>query len=158
MPEGENSSRMEEMFCKMEREINKLRNAVKEKSASNLDGMIQRIYSPFTTEVPNCPLPPMFRLPQLESFDGWKDPLDHIKSFKTLVHLQMTPNKVMCRAFPTTLKGVTKVWFSKLSPNTIANFEQLNENFVRHFIGGQHHKKPLGLLLNIRQVEGESLR
>ena len=40
MPEGENSSKMEEMFHKMEREMDKLRNAVKEKSLSNLDGMI----------------------------------------------------------------------------------------------------------------------
>ena len=87
MPEGENSFRMEEMFRKIEREMDKLKNAMKDKSTSNLDGIIRRTNSPFTTEVPNCPLPPMFRLPQLESFDGWKDPLDHIESFKTLVHL-----------------------------------------------------------------------
>ena len=64
----------------------------------------------------------------------------------------------MCRAFPTTLKGAARVWFSKIPPGTIANFEQLSKGFVRHFIGGQRHKKPTGNLLNIHQVEGESLR
>ena len=112
--------------------------------------------SPFTTEVLNRPLPPKFHLPQLESYDGSRDPLDHIESFKTLMLLQMTPNEVMCRAFLTTLKGAAKVWFSKIPSGTIADFEQLSKGFVRNFIRGQRHKKPIGHLLNIRQVEGES--
>ena len=64
----------------------------------------------------------------------------------------------MCKAFLTTLKGATKVWFGKLPLGTIANFEQFNKGFVGHFIGRQRHKKPTRHLLNIYQVEGESLR
>ena len=123
-----------------------------------MDGMIRRTNSLFTTEVLNCPLLPKFHLPQLESYDGSKDPLDHIESFKTLMLLQMTPDKVMCRAFPTTLKRVARVWFSKIPSGIIANFEQLSKCFVHHFIGGQRHKKSTGHLLNIQQAEGESLR
>ena len=70
----------------------------------------------------------------------------------------MTPKEVMCKAFPMTLKGATRAWFSKIPLGTIANFEQLNKGFVHHFIGGQRHKKPTSHLLNIQQVEGESLR
>ena len=138
--------------------MDKLKNAMKDKGGKNLDGMIRRTDSPFTTEVLNRPLPPKFRLPQLESYDGSKDPLDHIESFKTLMLLQMTPDEVMCRAFPTTLKGAARVWFSKMPLGTIADFKQLNKGFVRHFIGKQRHKKPIGHLLNIQQAEGESLR
>nr|POE61321.1 hypothetical protein CFP56_48893 [Quercus suber] len=127
--EGENSSRMEEMFRYVKREMDELRHAVKDKFASNLDGMIRRTDSPFTTEVLNRPLPPKFHLPQLETFDGLKVPLDHVKSCKTLMHLEMTLDEVMCNAFLTTLKGVARVWFS-----TISNFEQLSESFVLHFI------------------------
>ena len=129
--------------------MDELRNAIKDKGGENLDGMIRRMDLPFTTEVLNRPLPPKFHLPQLESYDGSKDPLDHIESFKTLMLLQMTPDEVMCRAFLTTLKGVARVWFSKIPLRTIANFEQLSKGFVRHFIGGQRHKKPIGYLLNI---------
>lgn len=75
----------------------------------NLDGMIRRTHSPSTTKVLNLPLPPKFRLPQLESFIGLKDPLDHIKLYKTLMLLQMTLDEVMRRAFLTTLKGAAKV-------------------------------------------------
>ncbi|XP_030930932.1 uncharacterized protein LOC115956775 [Quercus lobata] len=70
----------------------------------------------------------------------------------------MTPDEVMCRAFPTTLKGAARVWFAKQPLGIIANFEQLSKGFVCHFIGGQRHKKPIGHLLNICQAEGESLR
>ena len=70
----------------------------------------------------------------------------------------MTPNEMMCRAFPTTLKGAARVWFSKIPLGTIADFEQLSKGFVRHFIEGQRHKKPTGHLLNIQQAKGESLR
>jgi len=120
--------------------------------------MIQRTNSPFTTEVLNRPLPPKFQLPQLKSYDGSKDPLDHIKSFKTLIHLQMTLNEVMCKTFPTTLKGIARFWFSKIPPSTIANFEQLGKGFFHHFIGEQRHKKPTCHLLNIHQAKGELLR
>ena len=96
---------MESEFHNMRREMDELRNVVKDRVVDNLDEIIQRMDSPFTTEVLNHPLRPKFHLPQVELFDGSRDPLDHIESFKTLILLQMTPNEVMCRAFPTTLKG-----------------------------------------------------
>ena len=154
----ENSSRMESELCSMKREKEELRSAMKEKSMENLDGMIWGIDSPFTTEVLNCPLPPKFCLSQLEPYDCSKNLLDHVKSFKTLMHLQRTPDEVMCRAFSTTLKGAARVWFSKILSSTIANFEQLSGSFVHHFIGVQRHKKPTRHLLNIQQLIEESLR
>ena len=119
----ENSSRMENELHSMKREMDELRSTVKDKTIENLYKMIRRTNSPFTIEVLNRPLPPKFQLPQLKSYDGSKDPLDHIKSFKTLIHLQMTLNEVTCKTFPTTPKGIARVWFSKITPGTIANFE-----------------------------------
>jgi len=77
-------------LCNMRREMDELRSTVKEKALKNLGRMIRRTDSPFTTKVLNHPLPPKFHLPQLKSYDGLKDPLDHIESFKTLMHLQIT--------------------------------------------------------------------
>ena len=105
---------MENELCNMRKEMDELNSVMKDKGGENLDVMIRRTDSPFTNEVLNRPLPPKFYLPQLESYDSSKDPLDHIKSFKTLMLLQMTLGEVMCKAFPTTLKGVAKVWFSKI--------------------------------------------
>ena len=121
--------------------MDELKSAMKDKGGEILDGVIRKSDSPFTNEVLNRPLPPKFCLPQLESYDDSKDPLDHIESFKTLMLLQMTPNEVMCRAFLTTLKGATRVWFNKIPLGTIADFEQLSKDFVRHFIGGVKTQK-----------------
>ena len=50
----------------MSREMDKLRNAMREKMDRNLDGMVKRIDSPFTTIILECSLPSKFHLPQLK--------------------------------------------------------------------------------------------
>ena len=95
---------------------------------------------------------------QLESFDGLKDLLDHIITFKTILSLQQPLNEILSCSFPTTLKGATRVWFSKLAMLSIDNFEQLGNSFVHHFVGGQCQKRPANDLLTIKQREKEPLR
>lgn len=97
-------------------------------------------------------------MPQVKAYDGSKDLLDHLELFKTLMHLQGVPNEIMCRAFPTTLRGHVRVWFSKLTLNTISTFKKLSGHFVTHFIGGQRHRRSLAAILSITQREDESLR
>ena len=46
---------------------------------------------------------------QIESYYRVKDPLDHLETFKILMHLQGVPNEIMCRVFPTTLKGPARI-------------------------------------------------
>ena len=104
------------------------------------------------------PLPPKFRIPQVESYDESKDPLDHLESFKTLMHLQEVADEIMCRAFPTTLKGPTRVWFSRLTLNSIGTIKELSAQFASHFIGGHRYKKSITCLMSIKQREGETLR
>ena len=59
-----------------------------------------------------------------------KDPLDHLESFKTLMHLEGVLDEIMCKGFPTTLKGLAKVWFGKITPNSISTFKELSGHFV----------------------------
>ena len=70
-------------------------------------GEPHRTDSPFTASINGHPLPPKFKMPSLDSYDGTRDPFDHIATFKTTMHLQGVPDEIMCRAFPTTLKGPT---------------------------------------------------
>ena len=95
------------MMKSLRRELDEVKNAMKGKTTMNFDGMPKRIDLPFTASVLECPLPPKFRLPQLEFYDSTKDPLDHIGAFKTILNLQQTPDEVICRSFPATLKGAT---------------------------------------------------
>nr|XP_023882027.1 uncharacterized protein LOC111994388 [Quercus suber] len=142
----------------LRKELDEVKNAMKVKTTMNLDGMLKRTNSPFTPSVLECPLPPKFRLPQLEFYDGTKDPLDHRGAFKTILNLQQTLDEVIYRSFPATFRGAVRVWFSKLPASSIENFEQLSDSFVCHFISRQRHKRPTFYLLTVRQQEGESLR
>ena len=128
------------------------------RKANLVEDLVHRTDSPFTTSINGCPLPPKFKMPSLDSYDGTPDPFDHIATFKTTMHLQGVPDEIMCRAFLTTLKGLARVWFSKIPPNTVSSFEELSKLFVNNFIGGQRHKRSLSNLLTIEQGEKESLR
>ena len=94
----------------------------------------------------------------MENYNGNNDPLYHLESFKTLMHLQGVPDEIMCRAFPTTLKGLARIWFSRLMPNSINTFKDLSTQFASHFIGGHKYKKSTACLISIKQQEDETLR
>ena len=71
----------------MKEKMEVMMNALKGRVSSDLDDLVNRIDSPFTILVNSCPLPQKFRIPQVESYDEVKDPLDHLETFKTLMHL-----------------------------------------------------------------------
>ena len=110
----------------MKEQIEVMMNALKGRVSSDLDDLVNRTDSPFTTSVNSFPLSSKFRMPHMDSYDGIKDSLDHLETFKTLMHLQGVADAIMCRAFPTTLKGAAKIWFSRLAPNSISTFKELS--------------------------------
>ena len=133
-------------------------NVFKGRVSSDLDDLVNRIDSLFTASVKSFPLPHKFRVPQIDSYDGVKDPLDYLEIFKTLLHLQEVANEIMCRAFPTTLKGAARIWFNRLMPNSINTFKELSAQFTTHFIRGHMYKKSTVCLMSIRQRENKTLR
>ena len=147
-----------DLLKEMRKEMDELRNAIKGKMDQSLERIVRKTDSPFTVVVQECPVPSKFRLPQLEPFDGLKDLLDHLNTFKTTLGLQQPPDEILYRSFPTTLKGATREWFNKLPTLSIDNFEQLSNSFVRHFVGGQRPKRTTDHLLTIKQGEKEPLR
>ena len=126
--------------------------------ANPVEDLVHRTDSPFTALINGHPLPPKFKMPSLDSYDGSHNPFDHIATFNTTMHLQRVPDEIMYRAFPTTLKGPVRVWFSKTPPNTVSSFEELSKFFVNNFIGGQRHKRSSSNLLTIEEGDNESLR
>ena len=53
-------------------------NALKRRVSSDLENLVNRTDSPFTAFVNSFPLLHKFRMPQINSYDGVKDPLDHL--------------------------------------------------------------------------------
>ena len=101
----------------LEKEVDQMKIAIRQirdsmRGKTHIDDLIHRMNSPFTVPITTHPLPSKFKMPTLDLYNGTRDPYDHIATFKS----------IMCRAFLTTLKGLTRVWFSKLPPNIIASF------------------------------------
>ena len=147
----------------LEKEMGQMRKVMDEmrenmRRANPVENLVHRTDSFFTVLINGHPLPPKFKMPSLDSYDGMGDPFDHIATFKTTMHLQGVSDEIMCRAFPTTLKGPARLWFSKIPPNSVSSFEELSKLFINNFIGGQRHKCSSSSPLTIEQGENESLR
>jgi hypothetical protein len=154
----ESTSKWEQEIKVMRAQMWEMKNEFKGRVAKNLDDLVHRTDSPFTEAVTSFPLPCKFRMPSFENFNGSKDLLDHLESFKTMMCLQGVPDEIMCRAFPTTLMGSTRIWFKKLTSGSVGFFAQLSRSFLNHFIGGQRYGRPTTHLLNVKQKEDETLR
>ena len=120
--------------------MDELRSAIEEKTDRSIDRMVKATDSPFTVAVLECPVPSKFHLPQLEPFGGLRDPQDHLNTFKMTLGPQQPPDEILCRSFPTTLKGAARDWFTKLPTSSVDNFKQLSNAFLRHFIGGSDQR------------------
>ena len=140
----------------MKRAMEKMKDSMRR--VNHVDDLVHRIDSPFIASIMSHPLSSKFKMPTSDSYDGMHDPCDHIAMFKTTMHLKGVPDEIMCGAFPTTLKGPVRVWFSKLPLNTITSFQELRKLFVNNFVGGRRQKCSSSSLLNIEQGENESLR
>ena len=119
---------------------------------------MQQTESPFTAEVLHFPLPAKFRMPQVEAFDGVRDPVDHLNTYKNQMELHGYQDPVRCKAFAITLKGPALAWFNRLLPSSISSFRELSIAFVSHFIGARTYRKPSYHILTIKQSSQKSLR
>jgi hypothetical protein len=72
--------------------------------------------SPFTSWVANYQLPEKFKVPQIMSYAGDGDPLDHLENFRAHLDLHVTSDEVASWTFPLTLSGNAQDWFRRLPP------------------------------------------
>ena len=108
-PESQSKGTTSRRVPQLEREMDQMRKVMTEmrenmRRTNPVEDLVHRMDSPFTAFVNGHPLPPKFKMSSLDSYDGARDPFDHIATFKTTMHLQGVPDEIMCRAFPTTLK------------------------------------------------------
>ena len=156
--QGEGERLWEQRFKSLQHELSCMKEVVRGRALDSMDTLVQQTESPFTAEVLHFPLPAKFRMPQIEAFDGAKDPVDHLNTYKNQMELHDYQDPIRCRAFAITLKGPTLAWFNRLPPSSITSFKELSIAFVSHFIGARTYRKPSYHLLTIKQSSQESLR
>ena len=157
-PPGTEEQSWEQRFRSLQQEIDRVKEVVKGRALDTMDTLVQQTESPFTVEVLRYPLPTKFRMPQVETFDGAKDPVDHLNTYKNQMELHGYQDLVRCRAFATTLKGSALAWFNRIPPSSISSFRELSIAFVSHFIGARTYRKPSYHLLTVKQGTQESLK
>lgn len=71
------------------------------------------------------PIPPEFKVSQVEVYDKSKDPLEHLKMFKAHMILYDFLREIACQDFPLIVTRAAQAWFASLLPETIDSFYEL---------------------------------
>ena len=77
----------EQRFKSLQQELSRVKEVVRGRAPDTMDTLVQQTESPFTVEVLHFPLPAKFRMPQVEAFDGVRDPIDHLNTYKNQMEL-----------------------------------------------------------------------
>ena len=67
------------------------------------------LLSPFSNEILSESIPSRFKMPMVESFDGFTNPLDHFEGFKAIMRLQGASDVLLCIAISISLKKSTRI-------------------------------------------------
>ncbi|GKV06933.1 hypothetical protein SLEP1_g18750 [Rubroshorea leprosula] len=70
---------------------------------------------PLNTNITLEPYPTGFKIPQLETYDGTKDPDDHLHAFYSCMQAQNASDALMCKIFPSTLREMASAFATKFS-------------------------------------------
>ncbi|RDX61811.1 hypothetical protein CR513_59919, partial [Mucuna pruriens] len=99
---------------------------------------------PFGEEI----VPPHFREISVDPFDGTQDPHAHFGG----------DDKLSCKLFPGTLRGVALQWIMNLPPRSIYAFSDLAGMFLSQFAANKPKRLEVADLFDIKQAGGESLK
>lgn len=92
---------------------------------------------PFTKKIMEELVPLWFKMPQLDSYDGTSDPINHLENFKAIMLLHKVIDGILYWAFLSTLWDVARYRYSSLQAGSINCFEQLGRSFEAHFVTSQ---------------------
>ncbi|RDX73247.1 hypothetical protein CR513_47173, partial [Mucuna pruriens] len=113
---------------------------------------------PFCREIDKTSIRPNFREVVVEPFDGSQDPHVNLQAFQTQIYISGGNDRLSCKLFPGTLRGVAMQWMATLPPRSIQTFKDLAGSFLSQFASNKVKRLEVADLFNIKQAEGESLK
>ena len=84
---GAGEQSWEQRFKSLQQELSRVKEVVRGCAPDTMDTLVQQTGSPFTAKVLHFPLLAKFRMPQVEAFDGVRDPVDHFNTYKNQMKL-----------------------------------------------------------------------
>ncbi|GKV43074.1 hypothetical protein SLEP1_g50414 [Rubroshorea leprosula] len=113
---------------------------------------------PLNTNITLEPYPAGFKIPQLETYDETKDPDDHMHAFYSCMQAQNASDALMCKIFPSTLRGNARTWYYSLPPRSISSYTEMAFTFATKFSSRRLIRKTTSELMRVKQRDGESLK
>ena len=118
--------------------------------------------NPFRRRLANKDIPDGFKMPDIKSYDGTGDPLEHLEQIRTKLVMANVPpgfeEICMCRGLAYSLTGKAVKWFGGLAPGTIESFEDFEKKFLGMFGLRRAREKDSIDLMSIKKREDETLR
>ena len=99
-----------------------------------------------------------FVIPSFSRYDGSFDPYNHMLHFNQVMILNAGDDHLLCKVFPTSLKGPALAWFHKLPRRSINTFSELWAAFVSQYLCSVRQKGNINSLQTILKREDESIR
>ena len=98
-----------------------------------------------------------FAIPPLAMYDGSSDSYDHMLHFNQAMILSTGNDRLLCKMFPTSLKGPAMACFHKLPRGSINSFNEIWVVFVSKYLCSVHQKGSISSLQTIFKREDESI-
>jgi hypothetical protein len=103
-------------------------------------------------------VPANFKIPQLPSFDGKTDPLEHLMAVGSRTSIIGTEEHLKCKLLASTFKDAALRWYMNLPENSIASYADFHRKFIHQFAGSKHVQVTATNMFSIRQGGSETLR
>ena len=75
-----------------------------------------------------------FSIPPFAMYDDSSDPYDHMLHYNQAMILNARDDRLLCKVFPASLKGLALAWFHKLPKGSINTFGKLWAAFVSQYM------------------------
>jgi hypothetical protein len=84
--------------------------------------------------------------------------MQYLRHYQDKMAVYSYDDGLLCRMFPSSLKGLASDWFYSLKPGTLHTFEQVAQAFLTQYSSCQEYKKNSNHLFTVKMAPGESLK
>ncbi|KAA3474685.1 Gag-pro-like protein [Gossypium australe] len=108
--------------------------------------------------VPSLVLPPKFKMPEFEKYNGTSCPEAHITMFCRRMTGYVNNDQLLIHCFQDSLTGVAAKWYNQLSCTQIKSWKDLAQAFMKHYGHVTDIAPDRITLQNMEKKSGESFR